>query len=289
MPTYAVTGASGHLGRFVVQELLARDVPASDVVAVVRSRRSVADLAERGVEVREADYSRPETLAAALAQVERLLLVSSSEAGQRVAHHTNVIHAAKAVGTSRIVYTSMLNADDSTNPLAGEHRDTEQVLREADAPFTVLRNGWYTENYTDQLGQYLKASEIVGAAGPGKISAATRRDYAVAAAAALVEDEPGNRIYELGGPSFDLAELARIITETTGTTVTYRDLPVAEYVSWLQRTGLDQETAHFVAALDASIACGELEANSQDLAQLLGRPPTVLTEVVGAANEALHD
>jgi len=289
MPTYAVTGASGHLGRFVVQELLARGVPASDVVAVVRSRRSVADLAERGVEVREADYSRPETLAAALAQVERLLLVSSSEAGQRVAHHTNVIHAAKAVGTSRIVYTSMLNADDSTNPLAGEHRDTEQVLSEADVAFTVLRNGWYTENYTDQLGQYLKAGEIVGAAGSGKISAATRRDYAVAAAAALVDDESAKRIYELGGPSFDLAELARIITETTGTTVTYRDLPVAEHISWLQRTGLDQETAHFVAALDASIACAELETHSQDLAQLLGRPSTVLTEVVVAASGALHD
>ena len=149
MPTYAVTGASGHLGRLVVQELLARGVPASDVVAIVRTRGKAADLADRGVQVRAADYSRPQTLGAALAGVQRLLLVSSSEQGQRVAHHTNVIQAAKEAGVSRVVYTSMLNADDTTNPLAGEHQDTERTLREADMPFTLLRNGWYTENYTD--------------------------------------------------------------------------------------------------------------------------------------------
>jgi len=138
MPTYAVTGASGHLGRLAVQELLSRGVPAADVVAVVRTRGKAADLAGRGVQVHEADYSRPETLGPALAGVERLLLVSSSTPGQRVAHHTNVIQAAKTAGTSRVVYTSMLNAGDSTSPLAGEHRDSERVLEEAGVPFTVL-------------------------------------------------------------------------------------------------------------------------------------------------------
>lgn len=189
MPTYAVTGASGHLGRLAVQELLARGVPASAVVAVVRTRGKADDLADRGVQVREADYARPETLGAALAGVERLLLVSSSEPGQRAAHHINVIQAAKTAGTSRIVYTSMLNVDDTTNPLAGEHQDSERALREADVPFTLLRNSWYTENYTDQLGPYLDA--------------------------------------------------------------------------------------------------GDLETNSQDLAQLLGRPATLLTEVVGAAHDVV--
>jgi len=254
---------------------------------VVRTRGKAVDLADRGVQVREADYSHPQTLGAALVGVERLLLVSSNEAGQRVAHHTSVIQAARTAGTSRVVYTSMLNVEDSTNPLAGEHQDSERALREADVPFTMLRNGWYTENYTGQLGQYLEAGEILGAAGNGRISAASRQDYAAAAATALLQDEGGNRTYELGGTAFDLPELAGVITEVTGTKVTYRDLPVEEYASWLQRTGLDKGTAHFVAALDASIARGDLETNSQDLAQLLGRPTTLLTEVVGAAHDVV--
>jgi NAD(P)H dehydrogenase (quinone) len=283
MPTYAVTGASGHLGRLVVQELLARAVPAADVVAVVRTLDKAADLADRGVQLRAADYSRPETLGAALAGVERLLLVSSSVPGQRAAHHGNVIQAAKTGGTARIVYTSILNADNTTNPLAGEHQESERALRAAGVPFTLLRNGWYTENYTDQIGQYLQAGEIVGAAGHGRISAASRQDYAAAAATALLEDKGGNRTYELGGPAFDLAGLARVITEVSGTKVTYRDLPAQEYVSWLQRAGLDEATARFVAALDVSIARGDLETSSRDLEQLLGRPATPLAEVAAVA------
>ena len=178
-------------------------------------------------------------------------------------------------------------AADSTSPLADEHRDSERVLVEAGVPFTVLRNGYYTEGYTGQIGEYLEAGEIVGAAGNGRISAAPRQDYAAAAAAALLEDEGGSRTYELGGPAFDLPGLARVITEVTGAKVTYRDLPAGEYVSWLQRAGLDGATAHFVAALDASIARGDLETSSQDLAQLLGRPATPIAEVVGAAHDAV--
>ena len=276
MPTYAVTGASGHLGRLAIDELLTRGVSPSDVIAVVRTPSRTTDLADLGVRVRKGDYSQPVTLNEALTGVDRLLLVSSSEPGQRVAQHTNVIRAAKTAGVSRIVYTSMLNADDTTNPLAGEHQDTEQALREADVPFILLRNGWYTENYTDQLGQYLGRGEILGAAADGKLSAASRQDYAAAAAAALLQDEAGNRTFELGGPAFDLSELARVISEVTGTPVTYRDLPVDEYISQLERAGLDEATAQFVAALDASIAHGDLETHSQDLARLLGRPATPL-------------
>ncbi len=283
MPTYAVTGASGHLGRLAVQQLLARGVPASDVIAVVRTLGKAADLAGRGVQVREADYSHPPALDAALAGVDRLLLVSSSEPGQRVAQHTNVIEAARTAGASRIVYTSILNADDTTSPLAGEHEDSERALREAGVPCTLLRNGWYTENYTDQLGPYLQRGEIVGCAGSGRISAATRQDYAAAAAAALLQDEEGSRTYELGGPAFDLSELARVISAVTGTTMTYRDLPVEEYASWLRHVGLDEASASFVAALDTSIAHGDLETDSEDLAHLLGRPATPLTDAVRAA------
>jgi NAD(P)H dehydrogenase (quinone) len=283
MPSYAVTGASGQLGRLAVQELMSRGVPADDIVAVVRTPSKADDLARSGAHVRVADYSRPQTLGAALAGVDRLLLVSSSVPGQRAAHHTNVIEAAKTAGVSRIAYTSILNADDTTNPLAGEHQDSERALRAADVPFTLLRNGWYTENYTGQLGQYLQRGEIVGAAGHGRISAATRQDYAAAAAAALLHDEAGNRTYELGGPAFDLAELAGVISEVTGTPVAYRDLPVEEYASRLRDAGLDEENARFVAALDASIAHGDLETSSQDLARLLGRPATPLADVVRAA------
>lgn len=282
MPTYAVTGASGQLGRLAVQELLRRGVPGSDVVAIVRTASKADDLAEQGVRVREADYSQPEALAAALAGVDRLLLVSSSEAGKRVAHHANVIAAAKTAHVARIVYTSMLNVDDTTNPLAGEHQDTERILRDCGVAFTLLRNGWYIENYTGALGQYLERGEIVGAAGKGRVSAATRQDYADVAVVTLVQDEEG-RTYELGGPAFDMPELARVISEVAGTSVVYRDLTFEQYASSLQEVGLDKNTAEFVAALDVSIAHGDLETDSQDLARLLGRPATPLADVVREA------
>ena len=287
MPIYAVTGASGHVGRFAVQQLVARGVPPSQVVAVARTQGKAAGLAAMGVQAREADYARPQTLAAALAGVDRLLLVSSSEVGQLAAQHTNVIAAAKAAGVSRILYTSMLNADDSTNPLVGEHRDTERVLGEARVPFTVLRNGYYTEVYTDPLARYLENGEILGASGDGRISAATRQDYATAAVAALLHAEGGNRTYQLGGPAFDVSELARVISEVTGTKVTYHNLPPDQYARALQQTGLDEATARFVAALDTSIARGDLETTSADLAHLLGRPATPLTEVVRSAQGLL--
>lgn len=288
MTIYAVTGASGHLGRLAVQQLLTRGVPPSKIVAVVRSRATVADLVARGVQVREADYSEPDTLRLALAGVNRLLLVSSSEAGQRVVHHTNVIDATKAARVSRILYTSMLKTDVATNPFSGDHLATELALGESGVEFSLLRNGLYTEGYTDHLREYLTSGEILGAAANGRISAASRRDFAAAAAAALLGDESGNPVYELGGSSFDLAQLGRTISDVTGTRVTYRDFPVERYVDILQRGGLDQATARFVAAIDGSIARGELETNSQDLARLLGRPPTPLTELVRAAYDVLR-
>ena len=283
MTTYAVTGATGHLGRLAVSELLARGVAASDVVAVVRAPEKAADLAERGVQVREGDYDRPQTLPAALAGVDRLLLVSGSEPGKRVPQHTAVIDAARAAGVQRLVYTSILHADTTANPLAPEHRATEEVLRASGIPATALRNGWYTENYTSQLDQYLERGEVLGATGSGRVSAATRADLAAAAVSALLADADPDPVYELGGPSFDFAELAATLTEVTGQQVTARDLPEAEYAAVLEQVGLDAGTAAFVASLDASIARGELETSSGDLERLLGRPATPLAEAVGAA------
>ena len=282
MTVYAVTGATGRLGRLVVGELLARGVPATDLVAVVRTPSKAADLAVRGVQVREGDYSRPETLPSALAGVQRLLLISGSEPGGRVAQHTAVIEAAQAAGVERITYTSILKADDTSNPLAGEHQATEQVLRASGIPVTLLRNGWYTENYTEQLAQYLEQGEIVGAAGDGKVSAATRADFAAAAAAALLADDEGDVVHELGGQAFTFGELAATISDVTGTKVAYRDLSVADHQAQLQEHGLDAGTAGFVAGIDASIAAGDLETDSDDLERLLGRPTTPLADAVRA-------
>ena len=283
MTTYAVTGATGGLGHRAVEELLDRGVPAGDVVAVVRRPEAAADLADRGVQVRHGDYSQPGTLPAALAGVDRLLLVSGSEPGQRVAQHTAVVEAAATAGVQRIVYTSIAHADTSTNPLAPEHRDTEQVLLASGIPVTVLRNSWYAENYTSRIDEYLATGEIVGAAADGRVSIAPRDDYAVAAAAALLADDDGAVVRELGGPGVTLADVAAAVTEVTGTPVRYRDLPADEYAAALQGVGLDAGTAGFVAGIDTSIARGELDTGDGDLAALLGRPVTPLADALRAA------
>ena len=289
MTTYAVTGASGHLGRLAVQDLLTRGVPAADVVAIVRTPARAAGLAERGVQVRQGDYDRPETLPAALAGVERLLLVSGSEIGRRLPQHEAVITAAKTAGVQRIAYTSLLKADTTTIPIAGEHVGTEALLRQGGVPFTVLRNGWYTENYTGQLGQYLGTGAVLGATGGAAISAATRADYAAAAVTALTTDDAGftsGTVHELGGPAFTLAELAATITEVTGTPVAHHDLSGQQYTAALQRAGLDEGSAGFFAVVDAAIARGDLHTDSDALSRLLGRPATSLVDAVRAAHSA---
>ncbi|MET7671888.1 SDR family oxidoreductase [Micromonospora luteifusca] len=283
MITYAVTGATGRLGRLVIEQLLDTGVPVAEIAAIVRSPERAADLAARGVEIRKANYDDPSTLAGAVAGVRRLLLISGNAPGQRVAQHTAVIDAAKLAGVERLIYTSILNADTTTNPLAPEHKATEEVLATSGLAHTVLRNSWYTENYTDQLPQYLKSGTILGATGGSKVSAATRADYAQAAVAALTREEDGNAVYELGGTAFTFDELADAVAEVTGTTVVHQDLSAAELASALQGVGLDAGTAGFVAALDHSIAIGELVTDSDDLSRLLGRPSTPLRDAIRAA------
>ena len=280
--TYAVTAASGKLGRLAVEALLTKGVPAGDVVAVVRTPAKVADLAARGVVVRAGDYADRASLDAALVGVDRLLLVSGSEPGARIAQHTNVVEAAKAAGVSRIAYTSILRADTSSSPLAPDHKGTEELLARAGVPFTVLRNSWYLENYTEQLGQYLAAGAVLGSTHGGRVSAAARADYAEAAVAALLAEDPA-QVYELAGDDFDFAELAATITEVTGTTVVSTDVSTEEHVAALQGFGLDAGTAGFVAGLDTSIAEGQLATDRTDLVELIGRPATTLAEAVRAA------
>ncbi len=282
-PSFAVTGATGHLGRLAVDALLRRGVPAGNIFALVRDPEKAKDLADLGVGIREADYDRPDTLGPALDGIERLLLVSSP-GGDRVRQHTAVIEAADAADVGLVVYTSVLHADETELVLAPEHAATEDVLQGSGLPFAVARNGWYTENYTARLDEYLGSGEIVGAAGDGRISAATRADYAEAAASLLTGDIADQQGYwELGGPSFTLTELAETVTAVTGTRVVYRDLSVEELTDHLVATGMDRASAEFVAALDGSAARGELETDSPALENLLGRAPTPLVGAVRAA------
>ena len=277
-----VTGATGHLGRLVVEALLARGVPAEQIVATGRRIEALADLQDRGVTVRRADFSDPTSLSSAFAGAEKLLLVSSSEVGQRLPQHRNAIAAAKDAGVRLIGYTSITRADTSTLMLAPEHKATEEALTESGVPYVVLRNGWYTENYTGQLDTYLQHG-IVGAAGTGRVSAATRADFAAAAAAVLVEDGHEGAVYELGGEAFTMAELAATVSAATGQDVTYTDLPVEQYAQVLVGAGLPEPVAAAFADGDRGVADGELYVEVTDLEKLIGRAPTPLADAVAAA------
>jgi len=281
--TIAVTGTSGHLGRLVVEQLLERGVPAQDIVATARTTSAVADLADRGVVVRRADYADSDSLDAALTGVTRLLLVSSSEIGQRVPQHRNVLDAARRAGVSLVAYTSVLRADTSDLSLAAEHRATEEALVESGLPHVLLRNGWYTENYTAQVPVALEHGAVLGAAGEGKVSAATRADYAAAAAAVLVEDDHAGRVYELGGEAFTLAEYAAELSAQAGIPVAYQDLSEEGYARALAAAGLPQAYAELLASSDTGLKHGALFTDSDDLERLIGRSPTTLSEAIKTA------
>ncbi|MBO1020446.1 SDR family oxidoreductase [Methylobacterium sp. SD274] len=284
-PTLFVTGASGHLGRLVIAALLER-VPAGAVVAGVRSLESEAAqaLRDRGVAVRVADYARPETLAEAFRGIERLLLISSSEVGRRVAQHGNVIAAAKAAGIGRLVYISLLHADTSPLSLAGEHRATEAAIAGSNLPATILRNGWYTENYTASIPGALAGGAFLGSAGDGRIASAARADFAAAAALVLAGDGHDGRTYELAGDeAYTLADLAAELSRQTGRDIPYRDLPQADYAALLKGFGLPDVLADSLAAWDVDAAHGALFDEGRQLSTLIGRPTTPLSASIAAA------
>jgi NAD(P)H dehydrogenase (quinone) len=284
MTTIAVTGASGKLGRLVIDSLIERGTAPNDIVAAVRDTTKGADLEALGVQVREADYNRPETLTSAFAGVDRLLLISGSEVGRRVPQHVAVIEAAKAAGVRFLAYTSGLRADTTPLGLAAEHKATEEAIRASGIAFALLRNSWYTENYTQQIGTALTSGAVLGSAGDGRIAAATRADYAEAAAAVLLSGETG--VFELGGDEpFTLGQFAAEVTRQTGTQVAYRDLPVAEYQAVLVGAGVPEAFAGILADTDAAIAKGALDTDTGDLRRLIGRPTTPLVDAVAAALE----
>lgn len=274
--TIALTGATGSLGRLVIDELLARDVPSSGIVAIVRAPAKAADLANRGVVIRQGDYTDPTGWVDALRGVDKLLLISVSGAGASAAHRT-VIDAAATSQVGFLAYTSILNADRTANPLAPEHLLTERLIEAAGIPHAILRNAWYHELYTRLLPQYLATGEVVGSTGEGRISGAARADFAAAAAAVLTDDDVTSRIYELGGPAFTLGELAATLAEVVGRPIVHRNLADADYVAELRAAGMGG-AAQLLADADASIRAGDMETTSTALAPLAGRELRPLVE-----------
>jgi NAD(P)H dehydrogenase (quinone) len=287
--TIVITGATGQLGRLVVEALLESGLPAEQIVAAGRTVDRIADLGRRGVQVRSIDYSQPESLREAFAGADKVLLVSGSEVGQRVEQHRNAINAAKEAGVGLIGYTSIANADTTAMQLAAEHLATEEILRDSGVPFVLLRNGWYLENYTGQLPVQVQHGAVFGSAGEGRVSAAARADYAAAAAAVLLRDDQAGKVYELGGDdAFTLSELAGAVSAASGKPVTYTDLPAEKYTQVLVEAGLPESYAAVLADSDLGIARGDLLVTSGDLSALLGRPTTPLREAVQAAAVSLQ-
>jgi len=279
----AVTGATGQLGRIVIDALL-KKVPAGEIVAAVRTPAKAADLAALGVIVRQADYGQPETLEAAFAGVDKLLLISGSEVGQREAQHKAVIEAARAAGVGFIAYTSLLHADTSPLGLGVEHRATEALLKASGIPFALLRNGWYSENYAASIPPALAHHAFIGAAGEGRIASAARQDYAEAAAEVMTREDQAGKVYELAGDdSYTLAQFAAEIAAQSGEKVDYVNISQSEFAAALKNAGLPEGLAEMLADSDAGAEKGGLFDDSRQLSQLIGRPTTTWQAVIRAA------
>jgi NAD(P)H dehydrogenase (quinone) len=278
-----VTGASGQLGRLVIASLL-KTTPAAQIVAAVRDAAKAADLAAQGVQVRRADYNDPASLDAAFQGATKVLLISSNDLGQRVAQHRNVIDAAARARVALLAYTSVLHADRSTLALAAEHRETEDAVRASGLNYTLLRNGWYVENYTGSLGGAIAHGALAGAAGEGRIAAAARSEYAEAAAVVLASVKPVEQVYELAGDTaFTLGELAAEVSRQTGKPLPFHNLPQQEYLGMLLGIGLPAPLAELLADSDAQAAKGALDDNSGVLGKLIGHPTISLAAAVKAA------
>ncbi len=278
-----VTGATGHLGRLVIAALL-KKVPASGIVVAVRNVEKARDIAALGVEVRYADYNQPPLWDAALKGADKVLLISSSELGQRARQHRSVIDAAKRAGVKLLAYTSILRADTSLLGLAVEHKETEALIRASGVPFTLLRNSWYTENYTAGLSNTLAQGAVYGCAGEGRVASAGRIDYAEAAAYVLIAEKQAGRVYELAGDTaYTMAELANEISRQSGKNIGYVNMPEAEYRNVLVKAGLPEPVAAMLADSDTGISKGALFDDGRQLSKIINRPTTSLAAAVATA------
>ncbi|HCR4428667.1 SDR family oxidoreductase [Morganella morganii] len=276
----AITGATGLLGQHVIENLL-QTVPAGQIVAIVRNPAKGASLSRKGISVHQADYNDEASLIRALQGVEKLLLISSSEIGQRVTQHRNVINAAKSANVKFIAYTSLLHADTSPLGLHTEHVETEKMLADSGIRYALLRNGWYTENYLASVPAALEHGVFIGAAGEGKIAFAARADYAAAAACVISEDGHAGKVYELAGDEArTLSHLAKELTEQSGKNVVYQNLSQADFVAALKNAGLPDELSEMLADSDVGASVGGLFDDSHTLSKLIGRPTTTLAESI---------
>ena len=276
----AVTGATGQLGQLVVEQLKKR-IANEEIVALARNLEKASGL---GVEVREFDYTQPEIMVESLKGIDHLLLISGSEFGQRAAQHTNVINAAKKAGVQWIVYTSLLRADTTGINIAGEHIASEEALKASGIAYTILRHGWYSENYTMSIPGALKGGAFLGSAKDGKISSAPRADYAEAAAIVLTNESCKGKTFELAGDSsYTLSDLASEVSKQTGTSIPYKDIPEQEYANILINIGLPEGFAHALANWDVSASKGDLYCDTNDLTRILGRPTTPIAASVKVA------
>jgi NAD(P)H dehydrogenase (quinone) len=276
----AITGATGQLGHLVIENLL-KTVPANQLVAIVRNPAKAQALSDKGVVVRQGDYADEASLKTALQGVDKLLLISGSEVGQRAAQHRNVINAAKAAGVKFIAYTSLLHADKSPLGLHVEHVETEKMLADSGIAFTLLRNGWYTENYLASAAPAIEHGVYIGAAGEGKIASATRADYAAAAARVISEEGHAGKVYELAGDhAWTLSELAAELSKQSGKEVRYQNLSEADFAAALKGVGLPAGLADMLADSDVGASKGGLFDDSRTLSKLIQRPTTSLSESV---------
>jgi len=277
-----VTGATGQLGRLVIAALL-KKMPASDIVAAARNGEKARDIAARGVNVRLADYNQPQAWDEALKGADKVLLISSSEIGQRARQHRSVIDAARRTGVKLLAYTSVLRADTSPLGLAAEHKETEALIHASGIPHTLLRNGWYTENYTVGIPGVLARGAVYGCAGNGRIASAARVDYAEAAAEVLTAVNQAGRVYELAGDAaYTLTELAAEISRQSGRNIGYVDLAEAEYRNVLVKAGLPDAIAALLADSDTGVSKGALFDDNHQLSKLINRPTTSLAASVAA-------
>ncbi|MDD2686706.1 MAG: SDR family oxidoreductase [Gallionella sp.] len=277
-----ITGASGQLGQLVIKALL-KKIPASGIVAAVRNPEKARDIEALGVQLRQADYNQPQSWDAALQGAKKVLLISSNEIGQRVSQHQTVIDAARRAGVQLLAYTSLLHADTSPLGLAAEHQATEAALHASGLPIVLLRHGWYSENYIAGIPAALAHGAVFGCAGDGRISSATRADYAEADAAVLTADNQAGKVYELAGDTaYTLTELAAEISRQSDKQIGYVNLPEAEYKNVLIKVGLPEPFAALLADSDTGVAQGALFDDSQQLSQLIGRPTTPVSASVSA-------
>lgn len=278
-----VTGASGQLGKLVIKFLLEK-IPASKIIAAVRNPEKAKDLANLGVQVRHADYNEPASLSEAFKGAEKLLLISSNEIGQRIAQHSAVITAAKQAGVKVIAFTSLLKADTSPLALAHEYLETEKVVKASGVPFVILRNGWYTENYTASIPAALAHNAFIGSAEDGKIASAAREDYAAAAATVLLNPIVSGTTYELAGDdAYTLVEFAHEIAKQSGKAVSYVNLPQNEFEAALKGAGLPEQFAALFADSDVGASKGGLFDDSRQLSKLIGRPTQSYSALIKVA------